>query len=152
MKRLTLGLLLCAVMVVGIACGATQYKTLCRIKPELGREAVATLGERLVKTEKCAYEDKSGAGRGFQERECRIAHLVNLGVSGDSIRIGYREYIRDLARPSFYEDVTYPRKNQRIVLRGITLEIVDIQRDIIRYKIISTPTQGCDELTFLPTE
>ena len=155
MKRLTLALLLCPVMVLCIACGATQYKqykTLRRITPELEREAAAALGERLVKTEKCAYEDKSGSGSGFQEKECRTTHLVYLGVSGDSIRIGYREYTRSLARPSFYEDVAYPRKTQRVVFREITFEILGLQGDNIRYKIISTPTQGCDDVTYLPIQ
>ena len=62
--------------------------------------------------------------------------LVYLGMMGDTLRIGYREFRNDMARPAFYEELTFPKTVSTFKTKGVTITILSILQDHrIQYKI-----------------
>ena len=68
--------------------------------------------------------------------------LVFDGVSGDSIRIGFREYsTEDIVRPSSSQELTYPRNSRSIRFRNLAVDILEVTADRIEYRVTSD-TEG----------
>jgi hypothetical protein len=137
-------------MVVGLlmmcGCASQQINTTCRIHPELNKEMQANDGQSLAQKEVCASRQEwRGLTQGgiVDAGECRSIELIYLGKSGDSIRIAYREFIKDMARPIFSSNVSYPATAGKLIIRNTEFEIMSVEEDHIKYKLISTPTEKC---------
>jgi hypothetical protein len=64
--------------------------------------------------------------------------LIYSGEVGDKIKIGYREFSNDAARPAFNNDVDYDLSQSKIIgYKGARLEILEATNDHIKYKVIS---------------
>lgn len=75
-----------------------------------------------------------GAGAGFRKE------LLYQGVQGDTVRLSYREYANDMARPAFQQDLTYNIEAPgptKVTFKGVRLEIAGADNNGIRYKILS---------------
>lgn len=71
--------------------------------------------------------------RGFKNE------LVYQGVAGDVLRLLYREFVDDLARPAFHQELTYtvvPGSATEVVFRNLTLEVIEAGNATIRYRVI----------------
>ncbi|MFK7976401.1 MAG: hypothetical protein AB8C02_09715 [Halioglobus sp.] len=63
--------------------------------------------------------------------------LLYTGRSKDSISILYREYIGDLSRSSFYQELTYDLAESNVIqFRSIRIEVAEATNSEIRYKVL----------------
>ncbi len=78
----------------------------------------------------------------FQERQEFVkgdyaAELIYSGISQDTLRIVYREYVNDLARPAFYQELTYNlHESKPIKFKSITLEIIEATNSALTLTVI----------------
>ena len=66
--------------------------------------------------------------------------LLYQGVSGNVLRLLYREYIDDLARPAFQQDLTYTLAENgptEVSFRGLRLRVHSADNNTIRYERLS---------------
>lgn len=135
-------------MVIGLLVSgcASQVKITCRTHPELNQEIQASVGQSLLQKEACASRQEwhglVGGGT-VMVSECQSLELIYLGKSGDSIRIGYREFVKDMARPAYSMEVTYPATVGELIFRNTEFQIISVGEAHIKYKLISTPTGKC---------
>jgi hypothetical protein len=65
--------------------------------------------------------------------------LLYNGKSSNTIKISYREFRNDFARPNFYQDLSYDLADSKIVgFRGMKIEVIEATNSYIRY-IIKSP-------------
>lgn len=63
--------------------------------------------------------------------------LIYSGISGGVIRLAYREYSKeDLARPAFYQDLTYDLSSEFIRFRNIRIQVHSATNENISYTVI----------------
>lgn len=66
------------------------------------------------------------------------AELIYQGNAGGVLRLGYREFVNDMARPSFSQLITYEMPADRpttIAFQGLTFEILSADNSSIRYVV-----------------
>lgn len=64
--------------------------------------------------------------------------LIYSGKVGDKIKIGYREFSNNAARPAFNNDVDYDLTQSKVIgYKGARLEIIDATNESIKYRVIS---------------
>lgn len=64
--------------------------------------------------------------------------ITFLGKSGSDIRLSYREFANDLARPAFIEDLTLPAPAQfpqTMLVKDVKLTVLGISGDGLRYRL-----------------
>ncbi|HUO86378.1 MAG TPA: hypothetical protein VM617_03240 [Thermoanaerobaculia bacterium] len=102
-------------------------------KSELVRFRVpGTLGGILNLASPLRFEETEVmSGEGFK------AELVYQGLAGDVVRLLYREYVGELARPAFQQDLTYtlPGSAGELVFRDLTLQVLEANSSTIRYRV-----------------
>lgn len=63
--------------------------------------------------------------------------LIYSGKVGPKIKIGYREFSNNVARPAFHNDVEYDLSESKIVgYKGARIEILEATNEFIRYRVI----------------
>ncbi|MDX8337359.1 hypothetical protein [Candidatus Cetobacterium colombiensis] len=63
--------------------------------------------------------------------------IVYNGISGDTIRLTYREFTsNDLARPAFFQDITYNKNTKIIKFKKIEIQILKLTNNELTYKVI----------------
>jgi len=131
---------------------ASQLKLACTIHPRLNTEYQSSVGQTFMKKGVCASREewRGLAGGGMVKvAECFSAELLYLGKSGDTIRVGYREYAKDMARPAYSMEATYPAMAGKITFRNTVIEITEIGTDYTKYKLIDTPIDArCTSVEF----
>ena len=67
------------------------------------------------------------------------SELLYQGTSRGSLRLAYREYIDDLARPAFSQDVTYDIAGSptMITFRTVRIEVLSADNNQIEYRVVS---------------
>jgi hypothetical protein len=66
--------------------------------------------------------------------------LVYSGIDGNTLRIGYREYADNLARPAFAQDLTYPIHSTgptMIRFQAVQIEVIEANASEITYRVLS---------------
>ncbi len=66
--------------------------------------------------------------------------LLYQGIAGDVIKISYREYTNNLARPAFQQDLSYTLHRispTEISFRGANIVVADADNNRIRYRVMS---------------
>lgn len=64
--------------------------------------------------------------------------ITYLGVNGDTLRLSYREFLNDLARPAFTEELTFPLGKtypQPVAFKDTKLIVLGIDGAGIRYRV-----------------
>lgn len=63
--------------------------------------------------------------------------LVYSGKSGSTIKVSYREFSGDMARPAFTQDLTYDlAESKEIAFRSIVIKVVEATGGKIKYKVV----------------
>ena len=63
--------------------------------------------------------------------------IVYSGMDDNGLKFLYREYTKDdLAKPAFYQELTYPSKAKQFRFRKIKVEIEEATSEKIRYKVL----------------
>jgi len=65
--------------------------------------------------------------------------LLYQGITKGSLKLSYREYINDFARPAFFQDVTYDLDSTptTITFRTVRLEVLSANNNQISYRVLS---------------
>ena len=70
--------------------------------------------------------------------ECFKKVFIYNGKAGNIIKFTYREFINDMARPAFTQDLQYDLNEGKIVgLKGMRIEILNVSNMDIEFKILS---------------
>ncbi len=65
--------------------------------------------------------------------------LVYTGKSGSTIKLLYREYISDMARPAFTQELTYEIEEDNIIgFQGVRIELLDTSNVSITYRLLNS--------------
>lgn len=76
----------------------------------------------------------------FQQDQGFKIELVYQGVAGDILRLAYREYLENLARPAFHQDLTYTLNPTGevtpILFRSLEMLVESADNSGIRYRVI----------------
>lgn len=73
------------------------------------------------------------SGHGYSKRE-----LLYNGKAGNTIKISYREYKDDLARPAFTQDLIYDLAESKIIgFQGMQIEVLNATNEYINFIIRS---------------
>ena len=68
---------------------------------------------------------------------CVFEDWIGVGKSGSKIKIGYREFINGMARPSFSNDIEYDLSDSKqIGYKGALIEVTDANNQDIKYKVL----------------
>jgi hypothetical protein len=79
---------------------------------------------------------------GPEKKDIFYSELLFSGCTKDYIKINYREFREDLARPAFYQEIVYDRSEKEISFRGLRLEIMDATNTRIKFRIIGGSMMG----------
>lgn len=71
--------------------------------------------------------------------DAKKAELVYQGFSKEVLRLAYREYISDMARPAFFQDLTYEVSSfpAEIRFKQVQLRIISAGNSGVEYELIS---------------
>ncbi len=92
-------------------------------------------GGRSAPHLKAAYEKEWRPSKEGFRRE-----LLYLGAGGGVLRLTYREFVDDFARPAFTQEATYDLAaagTTRVTFRGAEIEILEAGNSGIRYRVLS---------------
>lgn len=65
--------------------------------------------------------------------------LLYNGKSGQTIKIAYREFVKDMARPSYFQDLTYDlSESKTISFKGIKLDVLSASNSSIKFKVLES--------------
>ena len=65
------------------------------------------------------------------------SQIIYLGVSGNDIKASYREYKDDIARPAFYQDLSYNLSDgQYIRYKKFRIKVLDATNEQIKYIVL----------------
>ncbi|MEE2567749.1 hypothetical protein [Hyphobacterium marinum] len=96
-----------------------------------------------------SYETDGGPGsvqpvvdeRTNIEAEGQNYEIIYSGRDENSIRMSYREYTdANLARQSFFQDLTYPASSQTIRFRDIVIQVYEANSEQIRFSVTADDT------------
>lgn len=63
--------------------------------------------------------------------------LIYSGIVDHKVRLGYREFSNDFARPAFNNDVEYDLRESNIIgYKGARIEVVEATNQYIKYRVI----------------
>jgi len=63
--------------------------------------------------------------------------ILYTGMTKDAINFLYREYTsEDMARPAFYQNLTYPRDAKSIRFKAIKINLIDINEESVTYAVV----------------
>lgn len=69
-----------------------------------------------------------------------ITQLIYSGKSGNTIRVTYREFSNNMARPAFNQDLTYDlSESQRITFRNTVIEVKEATNSFIKFVVLESP-------------
>jgi uncharacterized protein YceK len=138
-------------MVILLSGCATPISIHCNITPEPYVEREASVGSIVVSKEAIAsrkeWHGLAGGGMRWDSETVRM-ELIFSGVSGSTLRLTYREYVNDLARPAFFQELTYERDTTEIQFRNTRIRIIEIKGSTLRYVLIYIPTDKCESIRY----
>lgn len=63
--------------------------------------------------------------------------IIYLGVSGDDMKGSYREYKDDIARPAFYQDLTYDLRTSPVIrYKNFRIEVISASNEELEYRVL----------------
>lgn len=65
--------------------------------------------------------------------------LSFLGVNGQTLRLAYREYVNEMARPAFTDEVTFSLSGtypETVAYRDLVIEVLGIGNTGLRYRLV----------------
>lgn len=75
----------------------------------------------------------------FPSSDAFKRELIYQGSGGKILRLAYREYIGDLVRPAYSQEVTYDVSSapMTITFKSVQIQLTDISASTITYKVLS---------------
>lgn len=71
--------------------------------------------------------------------DAKKTELLYQGYSTKTVKLSYREYMNDFARPAFFQDVTYdvPEFPTTITFRTVRIKLLSADNNGLRYQVLS---------------
>ena len=64
--------------------------------------------------------------------------IIFQGITGDEIKLSYREFKNNMSRPAFTQDLTFDiLKDKKVGFRGAIFEIIKASNTELKYKVLS---------------
>lgn len=102
---------------------------------EKEQELTSTIGSAMLSVTKEHKNIQSGAVRSSSSSE-----LIYSGKAGSVIKIVYREYANDLARPAFTQDLQYDLNETKVIrFKNTSIEVLRVTNQEIAFKVLSSP-------------
>jgi hypothetical protein len=80
--------------------------------------------------------------RQFSDGDSFMQSLIYSGKVGNKIKLGYREFSNNLARPAFSNDVEYDLTESTIVgYKGARIEVIEATNQYIKYQVLQSFNQ-----------
>jgi len=68
-----------------------------------------------------------------------IQEFIYNGKVNNEVRFIYREFSEDMIRPAFNQSVQYDYDDSKFIsFKGLNIEIIEANNQIIKYKLVST--------------
>lgn len=103
---------------------------------KIGKGLISNLSRKsgsLIKTKEVLFEEIDQVST---EEGGFAAELIYSGISGSTLRISYREYANDLARPAFSQDLTYNLSESNIItFRSMKIKIYRADNSEIEFSV-----------------
>lgn len=107
-----------------------------RVQPFI-RQTTGALGGVLTKPAK-DFEAEPAKYINLNCENCFKKEIVFTGKTGNSIKFLYREYIENLARPAFTQELQYDLSESNVIgFKGMRIEVIKATNTNIEYKILS---------------
>jgi hypothetical protein len=108
--------------------------------PKLGGQAIIYsnngMGINFIKTKEGIEYKETFAP--VPKKEYFKQEFIYNGRVGNALKFIYREYIDDLARPAFTQDLQYDLSESKTIgFRGLRIEVITATNTNIEYKVIS---------------
>lgn len=95
----------------------------------------STIGNAMLSVKTELKNIHSGAIQSSSSSE-----LIYSGKAGNVIKIVYREYTNDLARPAFTQDLQYDLNETKIIkFKNTTIEVLRVTNQEITLRVLSSP-------------
>lgn len=102
------------------------------------RQTTGALGGVLTHPEK-GFKAEPTEYINMKCESCFKKELVFNGKTGNSLKFMYREYVEDLARPAFTQELQYDLAEGSIIgIKGLRIEVIRATNISIEYKILKT--------------
>lgn len=70
-----------------------------------------------------------------------LQEFIYNGKVNNAVKFTYREYVNDLARPAFTQDLQYDLNDGLVIgFKGLRIEIISVTNSKIKYKVLSNFT------------
>jgi hypothetical protein len=121
------------------------YKGVELRKIGLGDSLYCPLQKRKYKTISCVNKDfikKHKLRKSFvsQDDHSFVSELLYQGIDGDTLKITYREFIGNLVRPAFFQNLTYNLNKDKptiINYKSIKIKVYEATNNYIKYEVLS---------------
>lgn len=118
-----------------IGCGLDNSYFLSR-NYERDSTQTATIGNPMIST---TLEYKNNIYHNTLDKF--TAELIYSGKSANVIKVVYREYSKDLARPAFTQELQYDlNESQQLMFRSTKIDVISATNQQIVYKVREHPT------------
>jgi hypothetical protein len=98
----------------------------------------ASVGASMIQGEEVCKNDVYNTVRSSFSQQ-----LIYSGKTGSTIRIAYREFSSNLARPAFYQELTYDLSESKILtFRSTKIEVISATNSEITFSILENPWCG----------
>ncbi len=76
----------------------------------------------------------------FPRSDAQKFELLYQGYAAQAVKISYREYVNDFARPAFFQDVSYEVSNfpTEVTFRSVRIQLLSADNNGIKYKVLSS--------------
>jgi hypothetical protein len=117
--------------------GCYQYTPFFYKNYELNKVTSVTVGSSMITVEKGSRLERLGQ----TERITTFSkELIYSGVANGIIHISYREYVDNLARQAFYQDLQYEYKPEMLMMfQDYVLKIYEANSEGIKFSVINEP-------------
>jgi hypothetical protein len=117
------------------------YQGVCVNKTTKETFAFCEINTRIIKKKiKVEFTEKTYSDNLCNN--CFQRELIYNGISGNIIKMIYREFIDNMARANFTQDLNYDLGQSNIIsFKGCKLEVIDAKNTGIKYKILTTFNQ-----------
>jgi len=132
MKRIIVSMLAMVVILGGCGLANSVY---VNYNYNAGMELTTSVGSPMTEaTEYCKNDVYGNIHSSFTQQ------LIYSGKSGNIIRITYREFSNNLARPAFSQDLTYDlSESKRITFRNTVIEVKEATNSFITFVVLESP-------------
>lgn len=113
-----------------------SYSLMIHIRPD-GKIGLGYVYEDLIPVLQGTWTKEVLFERGnnnAEEKGSFRMEFLYTGITGNTVRLTYREYIDDLARPAFYQDLTYDMtESKTIMFKTLKIKIIESTNSYLKY-------------------